>query len=299
MDRTRMHPDEILTDVGLVRALVDGQFPRWRDRPLTFVLSYGTDHDVYRLGDDLSVRLPRTAGVTAQAELEATWLPRLAPCLPLALPVRVAAGEPAEGYPFPWSVDEWLPGDDLNHRPIADRDQAAVDLAAFVLALRGIDITGAFPRERGRRGSPLVELDRSVRHAVGRLGDRVDGAAALWSWEESLSAPAHVGPGTWLHGDLLQGNLMVLDGRLSGVIDWGGLNVGDPACDLQPGWNLFDGPSRARFRAELEVDDGAWLRGRGWVLAQTVIAMPYYWHTNPGIIAQTRHGLAEVLADSG
>ncbi len=292
-----MHADEVHTDVDLVRRLLAGEFPQWADRPLRLVPSHGTDHDVYRLGDDLAVRLPRIGWATQQAAREAEWLPRLAPLLPLALPVPVAMGGPAEGYPFDWSVYEWLPGESASTARY-DPDAAAVDLAAFIAALRRIDTAEAYARPPRARGADLAELDEAVRDAVRRLGDRVDGPTVLRAWQESLDAPAWSGPGLWLHGDLLPGNLLVVDGRLSAVIDFGGLNVGDPACDLQPAWNLFSGGSRARFRAELAVDDASWLRGRGWALLQAVIALPYYWDTNPGIVRQTSHALREVLADA-
>jgi aminoglycoside phosphotransferase (APT) family kinase protein len=241
-----MHADEIDTDVALVRRLLAVQFPQWAELAIDPVVSYGTDHDIYRLGDRLAARLPRIAWATDQAAKEAEWLPKLAPRLPLAVPVQLAMGHPAEGYPFAWSIYEWLPGENANDT-IGDLDQAAVDLAAFVKALRRADATDAHPR-----------------------------------------AP---------HGDLLPGNLLVVDGRLSAVIDFGGLNVGDPACDLQPAWNVFAGDSRRRYRAELQVDDASWLRGRGWALYQAVSALPYYFDTNPGMIRQASHALAQVLAE--
>ena len=296
MGVTRMHADEVETDAGLVRRLLAGQFPRWADLSIDLVESYGTDHDIYRLGDHLAARLPRIGWATRQAAKEAEWLPKLAPHLPLGVPVQVAMGRAAEGYPFDWSVYEWLPGEDANGT-IDDLDQAAVDLAAFVKALRRIDTTGAYPRRPRSRGGPLVEGDEQVRRSIAELGDRIDARAALRSWEESLAAAAWDGTEVWVHGDLLPGNLLVVDGRLSAVIDFGGLNVGDPACDLQPAWNVFDGGSRERFRAELEVDDASWLRGRGWALYQAVSALPYYWDTNPGMIRQASHALAEVLGD--
>ncbi|MGC5020573.1 aminoglycoside phosphotransferase family protein [Micromonospora sp. DT47] len=297
MDAIRMHADEVDTDVELVRRLLAAQFPHWADLPIRPVPSYGTDHDIYRLGAHLVARLPRIGWATRQAAREAEWLPKLAPHLPLALPVPVAMGRPAEGYPFDWSVCEWLPGHDAS-RGIDDLDRAAVDLAAFVTALRRIDTTGAFPRAPRSRGAALAELDDGVRRSVAQLGDRIDGQAALRSWQESLDAPAWDGPDVWLHGDLLPGNLLVVDGRLSAVIDFGGLNVGDPACDLQPAWNVFAGDSRRRFRTELDVDEASWLRGRGWALCQAVAALPYYWHTNPGMVRQASHALAQVLADT-
>ncbi|MCW3813815.1 aminoglycoside phosphotransferase family protein [Micromonospora sp. DR5-3] len=297
MGRVKMHADEVETDGDLVRRLLAGQFPQWAHLPIRLVPSYGTDHDIYRLGADLVVRLPRIGWATAQAAREAEWLPRLAPHLPLALPVPLVRGRPAEGYPFDWSVYEWLPGENANGT-LDDLDRAAVDLAAFIMALRKIDTTGAYPRKPGSRGSDLAEFDEGVRRSVAQLGDRVDGAATLRAWQESLEAPAWDGPGVWVHGDLLPGNLLVVAGRLSAVIDYGGLNVGDPACDLQPAWNIFAGRSRGRFRAELDADDASWLRGRGWALLQAVFALPYYWDTNPGIVRQTSHALAEVLADA-
>jgi aminoglycoside phosphotransferase (APT) family kinase protein len=206
-------------------------------------------------------------------------------------------GRPAEGYPFDWSVYEWLPGENANGT-IDDLDRAAVDLAAFVAALRRLDTTGAHERGRGARGAPLAELDEPVRRSIAELGGRIDGAAALCSWQESLEAHPWHGGGAWVHGDLLPGNLLVVAGRLSAVIDFGCLNVGDPACDLQPAWHVFAGQSRERFRAELHADDASWLRGRGWALCQAVVALPYYWETNPGMVRQASHALAQVLGDT-
>ena len=292
-----MHADEIETDVALVRRLLAGQFPQWADLPIDPVVSYGTDHDIYRLGEHLAARLPRIGWATEQAAKEAEWLPKLAPHLPLAIPVQLAMGSPAEGYPFDWSVYKWLPGENAIGT-IDDLDQAAVDLAAFVNALRQVDPTGAHPRPAHGRGGPLAEHDEGVRGSIAELGDRIDGVAALRSWEESLNAPAWDSGEVWVHGDLLPGNLLVVNGRLSAVIDFGGLNLGDPACDLQPAWNVFAGDSRLLFRTELDVDDASWLRGRGWALLQAVFALPYYRDTNPGMIRQASHALAQVLADN-
>lgn len=291
-----MHDDEVATDVALVGRLLARQFPEWAGLPISPVESYGTDHDIYRLGDHLAVRLPRIAWATDQARTEAEWLPRLAPYLPLALPKQLEIGHPDEGYPFEWSVHEWLTGENANGT-IRDLEHAAVDLAAFVTALRKVDTTGAHPRQPGNRGSPLAELDDDVRRSISELGDRIDAVATLALWQESLDARAWGGEEVWVHGDLLPGNLLVVDGRLSAVIDFGGLNVGDPACDLQPAWHLFAGASRTLFFSELEVDEGSRLRGRGWVIYQAVSALSYYWNTNPGMIRGSTHALAHVLQE--
>jgi aminoglycoside phosphotransferase (APT) family kinase protein len=214
MAAPKMHAGEIDTDVDLVRRLLAEQFPQWADLPIDPVVSYGTDHDIYRLGDQLAARLPRIGWATHQAAKEAEWLPKLAPHLPLAIPVQVAMGRPAKGYPFEWSISTWLPGENANGT-IDDLDLAAVDLAAFVSALRRIDASAAPPRPVGARGAPLAELDKSARRAIAQLGD-----------------------------------------------------------------------------------DASWLRGRGWSLYQAVMALPYYWDTNPGMIRQASHALAEVLAES-
>lgn len=292
-----MHADEVETDALLVGRLLARQFPQWADLPVTLVPSYGTDHDIYRLGQHLAARLPRIGWATDQAAKEAEWLPRLAPQLPLALPVPVAMGQPDVGYPFDWAVYEWLPGENANGT-LGDLEQAAIDLAGFITALRAADIAGAPVRARGSRGGPLPERDDDVQRSIAELGDRVDGAAALCSWKQSLDAPVWDGAEVWVHGDLLPGNVLVVDGRLTAVIDFGGLNVGDPACDLQPAWNMFTGGSRRTFLTELEVDEAARLRGRGWALSQAVIALPYYWDTNPGIVRQALHALTHVLGEN-
>lgn len=289
-----MHADEVFTDASLVVALLARQFPQWSGLAIAAVPSSGTDHAICRLGEHLAVRLPRIRWAVGQAAKEAEWLPRLSPHLPLAVPVPLAIGQPDLGYPFPWAVYEWLPGEPAD-RALPDLEQAAVDLAGFLRALRSLDTTGG--PAPGGRGGPLADRDDAVRSAIAELGTRIDGDAALRSWQESLAAPAWDAPGTWLHGDLLPGNLLVRQGRLSAVIDFGSLAVGDPACDLQPAWHLFTGTSRRTFFAELGNDEAFRLRGRGWVLSQAVIALPYYWETNPGIVRQSLHALAEVLAE--
>jgi hypothetical protein len=189
MPRRKMHPDEVLTNPELVRRLLADQFPRWAALPLALVDSYGTDHDIYRLGDDLCVRLPRIGWAADQAAKEGRWLPKLAPHLPLALPVQVAVGHPTDGYPFEWSVYEWLPGENANDT-IADLDRAAADLASFVTALRAIDTSEAATRPRGARGAPLAELDEAARGATAQLADRVDsGRCCVHGRSRSMRRP--------------------------------------------------------------------------------------------------------------
>jgi aminoglycoside phosphotransferase (APT) family kinase protein len=289
-----MHADEVDTDVGLVRRLLAAQFPQWRDLPIEPVHSAGTDHALYRLGDELAVRLPRIHWAVGQAELEQRWLLELAPHLPLAIPVPLARGTPAEGYPWNWSVYRWLRGDTATIDRIADLRQAATDLARFIAALQRIDPTGA---PLAGRGEPLATRDAGTRDAIASLAGMFDVRALTAAWEAALAAPAWNGPPVWVHGDLLPGNLLVEGGRLSAVIDFGGVGVGDPACDLIIAWGLFSGESRDAFREELKVDDATWARGRGHALSQALIFIPYYLNTNPVGVSTARRTIEEVLAD--
>lgn len=292
---TRMHADEAEIDTGLVRSLVATQFPRWAGLPIRPVTSAGTDNAMYRLGDDLAVRLPRIAGAAASVESEQEWLPRLAPHLPVTVPTPVAEGRPADGYPYPWSVLSWLPGTNPTVTDLADPVGLALDLAAFVATLRRIEADGA---PRAGRGVPLAERDAPTRAAIGQSHDLVDTAAVTAVWEDALRRPPWSGPPTWAHADLSPGNVLVRDGRLSAVIDWGGTaGVGDPTVDLIVAWNLLPADVRPLFREALGVDEDTWLRGRGWALSIAIIQLPYYQHTNPVLAANSRHVLAEVLAE--
>lgn len=294
-----MHANEIPIDADLVRRLVAEQFPHWADLPIVPVPSAGTDNALFRLGDDLAVRLPRIGWAVAAVEKEQTWLPRLASSLPLSIPEPVARGEPGLGYPWPWSVVRWLPGAPSAPDPLPDPVGTARTLARFINALRITDPSGgpAPAPGTGARGRPLAERDGATRQAIAALAGMVDTAALVDVWESALAAPAWQGSPTWFHGDLLPGNLLFWAGKLHAVIDFGTLGVGDPTCDLLPAWNLFAGESRAIFRAELGVDDDDWLRGRGWALSQAVIFIPYYLHTNPVGVGYARRALDQILID--
>jgi aminoglycoside phosphotransferase (APT) family kinase protein len=240
------------------------------------------------------VRLPRIGWATGQVDREQRWLPRLAPLLPVAIPVVLGKGEPGEGYPWHWSVHRWLNGENPAVDGVTDTGSLATELAQFVAALHGIDPTGGPP---AGRGVPLDDRAEPTRTAVEALRGMVDTAAATAAWDVALQAPAWPGPPVWIHGDLLPGNLLIVDGRLSAVIDFGGVGVGDPACDLIVAWNLLPAETRDVFRAALEVDDATWARGRGWALSIALIQLPYYHRTNPVLAAGARHTIAAVLAD--
>jgi aminoglycoside phosphotransferase (APT) family kinase protein len=291
-----MHADEVETDPVVVRRLLSAQSPQWARLPVRPVPSAGTDNALYRLGADLAVRLPRIGWAVDDVEKEQRWLPRLAPHLPLAVPVPVGSGRPAEGYPWPWSVYRWLPGEDVAAGVLRNLEEAAVDLAGFVAALHGIGTPGTLPLAGASRGGPLSARDEATRSAIAALGDDVDAGAVTAAWEAALAAPEWDGAPVWVHGDLTPGNLLVEHGRLSAVIDFGALNVGDPAVDLLVAWNLFRPTVREVYRAALDVDDATWERGRGWALSVALIALPYYRHTNPAITANSRLVIEQVLS---
>jgi len=242
----------------------------------------------------MAVRLPRIHWAVTDVDKEHRWLPRLAPLLPVAIPVPLGKGGPAAGYPWPWSVYRWLEGENPAVDRFTDRGSLARELAQFVAALHRIDPTGGPP---AGRGVPLHERDAPTRTALDALHGKVDTATVTAAWNAALRAPAWPGPPVWVHGDVSAGNVLTVDGRLSAVIDWGGLGVGDPACDLIVAWELFSGEARDIFREALEVDDATWARGRGWALSTALIALPYYRDTNPGIMASARRKLHEVFAD--
>jgi aminoglycoside phosphotransferase (APT) family kinase protein len=263
-----MHVDELEIDEDVVRGLLAEQFPDWSDLPLSRVEPAGTVNAIFRLGDDLAVRLARRKGPTGPGGRELEWLPRLAPLVPLEIPVTVAQGRPSGAYPWWWDVSTWVEGET---KPIGEIDaiRAARDLAAFVAALQQVDAAGA-PRGRG---IPLAERDVEIRRWLARFDGDPEVAD---EWELALAAPAWDGPPVWHHGDLDVRNWLVRDGRISGVIDWGSMGVGDPACDVMVAWKLHSAVARDAFREALPTDDATWARARGWALSQAVAALAYY-----------------------
>jgi aminoglycoside phosphotransferase (APT) family kinase protein len=297
VSHSRMHTDEVEIDDDLVRALLSQQYPEWVRLPLERVESAGTDNAIYRLGDELVVRLPRIGWAVHQVEIEREWLPRLAPSLPLEIPTPVATGAPGAGYPWAWAVHRWIPGENFALGRVEGLDAAARDVAHFLVALRTIDATDGLPARAGQRGAPLAPRDPDTRAALEALRDELDVDAALRVWGSALAAGEWGRAPVWFHGDMLPGNVIVRDGRVRAVIDFSAVGVGDPACDLMIAWALFSGESRARFRRAVDVDDATWARGRGHALSQAALFIPYYRDTNPLGVARARHLIAEVLAD--
>ncbi|MGW1510918.1 aminoglycoside phosphotransferase family protein [Streptomyces sp. NPDC002394] len=284
-------------DTALVERLIAAQFPDWAGLPVREVDSAGTDNAMFRLGDELAVRLPKADWAEGQAEKEQRWLPHLAPHLPLPVPVPVGRGVPGEGYGRAWSVFAWLDGDDAYDAPITDLAHAAVELGRFGRSLRAVDAAGG---PASSRGGPVTGWeDGNLPGAVRELGAEgvVDAELAMEAWESVLRLPQWDGPPVWTHGDLLPGNLLGRDGRLGAVIDFGCLGVGDPAVDTMPAWSLLTADTRPLFREASRVDDATWARGRGWALCWGLVTEHYYREKNPGLAAVAHRTWSEALAD--
>ncbi|MFG3684634.1 aminoglycoside phosphotransferase family protein [Micromonospora sp. NPDC047740] len=294
-DPTAMRPAVPTIDVALVRRLVASQFPRWANLSVRPVAVGGWDNRTFHLGDAMTVRLPSAEGYVPQVRKEQRWLPVLARRLPLAVPTPLAEGKPGEGYPFPWSVCRWIDGETAAAERIGDPVRFATDLAGFLAALHRTEPAGGPPAgaHSAFRGAPLATYDGETRRAVGLLGDRIPTDTVNRIWATALRS-TWTGPPVWFHGDVAWGNLLVRDGRLAAVIDFGCCGMGDPACDLAIAWTLLAGPSRAAFRATLGVDDATWARGRGWVLWKALITLD---NPDPVRAAEARHMLDAVLTE--
>ena len=267
-----MHVHEVEVDDATVRGLLSEQFPQWSDLPLRRIPDSGTDNAIYRLGDEMGIRLPRIQSAVPQIDKECRWLGRLAEHLPVPVPVPIGSGKPGHGYPHPWLVYPWLGGISLD-RAAVETAALVGDVASFVLALQAIPTAGG--PEPGRRGGPLAPLDREVEWAIEKLEGLIDTARAREVWRAAREAECVFREHVWIHGDLLPGNMLVAGGRLVGVIDWSATGVGDPAGDAMFAWSLPAGergalPAPARPRRR-DVGPGPWVGGRADRLVHPVL----------------------------
>ena len=291
-------PDRSSIDVPLARRLVDSQFSLWSDLPITEVEADGWDNRTFRLGRELTVRLPSGDWYAKQVEKEQRWLPVLALELPLPIPSPVALGAPDAGFPYPWSVYGWLEGELASKAPIDDLGAFATTLAGFLNALGRIDATdGPRPGEHNFfRGGPLATYEEEALQALEALGDEVPRDEVNRAWEDAMTTSWERAP-VWLHGDVASGNLLVRDGRLAAVLDFGSSGVGDPACDVVIAFTFLSGASRDRFRAALDVDAATWSRGRGWGLWKALISLVGHLENDSPDAALARRDIEQILAD--
>ena len=289
--------DARLLNVGLVQQLVATQFPQWAALPVQAAEPQGWDNRTFRLGTELSARLPSAQGYVAQVEKEHRWLPLLADSLSWPVPVPVALGQPGYGYPFPWSVYGWLAGQPAGTADLPDLCAFAADVARFLRDLQAVDSGDGPPAgaHSSYRGGPLVTYDEDTQECLTELDGWIDTEGARAVWNAALAAHEEVRP-VWFHGDMAVNNLLVHEGRLVGVIDFGCCGVGDPACDLVLAWTLFSGESRTVFRAGLAADTRLWARARGWALWKALLQLREF-RAAGGEVTAARRVLLEILED--
>lgn len=277
--------------------LVAEQFPQWADLPVTPVEVGGWDNRTFRLGEHLSLRMPSDRGYVPQVDKEHRWLPWLAPRLPLAIPEPVARGVPGHGYPYPWSVYRWLPGRSAHPKAIGDMFALATTLGRFLHTLHRLDAAHGPPAgaHSSYRGGPLIGYDGDTRRCLAALAGQVDVAAARAVWTTALRSTWEGAP-AWFHGDMAAGNLLLREGRLTAVIDFGCCGVGDPACDLAIAWTLLTPPARPVFAAVVGLDAATWDRGRGWALWKALITVEQSQHTDSSVAAEARRVIDAVVS---
>lgn len=308
-----MHRDEVPTSPELVRSLLADQFPAYADLAINAVPSAGTDNALFRIGDELSARLPRIGWAVNSVEIEYRWLPRLAPHLSLPIPEPIALGQPGHGFPWPWTICRWVPGTNPATGATPNPADVGAALARFLRSLHAIDPTGGPP---ARRGIPVRSRDQEFRSAVAEVreiqatGDPADPAVArlqtvdldraVATWEADSTAADWDRPPVWIHADISPLNVLCNPaGELTAVIDFGTLGIGDPAVDAYGAWNLLDAEGREVFRAEIGFNDDTWARGRAWALSIAMIQLPYYYRTNPGLTEVSYQVVGQVLGLDG
>ena len=296
-----LHQNEVPVDETVIRSLLKEQCPQWADLSLS-PAGAGTDNTMYRLGGDMLLRLPRTAEKAQSLRKEQEWLPRLAPLLECSIPEPLYAGTPAAAFPLPWSVYRWIDGDEVQPGSVRDWPAFGADLAAVVRGLHSIDLMGATRTDNlsWYRGGHLRACDewiaRCLRDCRAIVGGEIDVDTLETWWRTALALPEPAGPQVWLHGDLKPTNILVRDGRLYAIIDFGCLSVGFPDAEHSTVWDL---PPQARhaYWDAVGIDDLTWTRARAWAIAVAASGIFYYWHTYPAFVAECRNRLQAILTD--
>jgi aminoglycoside phosphotransferase (APT) family kinase protein len=285
-------------DAMLVRQLISTQFPQWARLPVEPVENGGWDNRTFRLGDSMCVRLPSALRYVAQVEKEQRWLPILRSHLPLPIPAPLAIGAPGAGYPWPWSIYGWLDGKPARADRVHDIGRFAADLAHFLVALRGIDARSGRVADAHNfhRGGSLRVYDTETRQAIGILKDEIDVARVTEVWDTAL-ATSWRGPPVWVHGDVAETNLLVKEGRLSAVIDFGCAGIGDPSCDLVIAWTFLDPASRREFRSTIGLDPATWKRAQGWAIWKALITLVQLRDSHPTKAENERKVIRDILDD--
>jgi aminoglycoside phosphotransferase (APT) family kinase protein len=291
-----MHCNEFNINTNIVQELIDEQFPEFSKLSITHVNSTGTVNAIFRLGNEFYIRLPRAINWANDILKEWKWLPLLAPYLSLSIPVPVKLGRPNTLYPFYWAIYKWIDGDNYTDELISDEHETARELAKFVTELHSIEIRKDAP---GAGRLPLLNLNKITIDSIDASSDLIDRDNAILAWKHSLKTPIWKGHKVWIHADLLRPNILVEAGRLSAIIDFGSVGIGDPAFDIIPAWSVFNSEGRKTFRNSVNVDNDTWIRARGYSLHQAALIIPYYRITNPKLVILARKIIDEILFDLG
>ena len=292
----KMHEDEIEMDLREVKEMVANQFPRLAHLPIKKIESFGTVNTIYQLGASYSVRVPKIISGVTQIEKEEKWLPFLARKLPLAIPNLIEVGNCSDSYPWKWAIYEWIGGETARRTVLGEMSANISILAAFIKALQNIETEERLtPGEHNYfRGEPLINRDDKTRATLFKLRDEINYDIGIKVWKEAIEVPLREEEKKWIHGDLQSGNILVRDGLITSIIDFGALGFGDMACDLLPAWNLLNSRERAAFKDKMSVSETVWKRGMGWALTVSVVALEYYKVTNPALSAISRYTLNEI-----
>ena len=298
----KMHENELEIDEKLVLGLVKNQCPQWAKLPLKPIASSGTDNALFRLGNEYVVRLPRIewspGSIDKNINKEWEWLPKIAKLLNTPISEPLFKGEPSNNYPWLWTITKWNEGNNPDFEEENEYALLAKDLAVFLNELHTIELAnGPF----SRRGIPLKTkaLDEETRKALSELEGEIDIQSTTLLWDHLSNIPYWSKNPLWVHGDFLPGNILVQNHRLSAVIDFSDVGIGDPACDLVIAWSLLNASSRRIFRENLDrIDDDTWERGRGWALSIALIMLPYYKNSNPVLAKLARRMIEQVLSEA-
>ncbi|HMH58095.1 MAG TPA: aminoglycoside phosphotransferase family protein [Galbitalea sp.] len=283
---------DIFIDGALVHTLLRQQHPDLAELDVRLVAN-GWDNNLYRLGNELAIRLPRRRVAVPLIEHEQRWLPEIATRVTVAIPTPVRVGVPCSEFPWPWTITPWFEGTIASETTFDQHETLAAELAQFVRELHTPAPVDA--PENPFRGVPLAARTIAIEDRLAS-GLVPHPAEVQEAWRKALDAPPWTAGAVWLHGDLHPANILTRDGRLEAVLDFGDLTSGDPAADLATAWLTFDPVGRARFRDALDYDNDTWLRARGWAL---LLAGAFLANStdSPAMLAIGTHGIEQVLLD--
>ncbi len=291
--------EHLPVSVSLAKALVTSQFPKWSKLEICPIPSSGTDNTIFRLGENMCLRLPKTMHTEKNLKKEHAWLPKLTP-LSLQTPKPLAIGTPEKGYPCSWCIYSWIDGNTVVANYLSDDHRAAKDIGKFINSLQLVDTEGG-PKSgphNNYRGVPLIDRNQLTREAIQKLNAEFETNALNNLWDAALDVPTWANAPVWLHGDIHSGNMLTQNGRLNAMIDFGLSGVGDPACDLMVGWTQFHPEARNTFHKFIKADDDTWERGKGWALSWAVIALAHYNRSNSFLASMSRNTINQLVSSS-